>query len=88
MINIISKFIGKPDFWACQTRNEKILQASTLEAFAGPSKHPQTLSHWGRLYSLGIRSYYDECKRCAETLFLDYKRQYHLNIKNNYILGS
>lgn len=59
----------------------KILQASTSEVYGDPQEHPQSESYWGRVNPIGIRSCYDEGKRCAETLFFDYKRQHNLNIK-------
>ena len=59
----------------------KILQASTSEVYGDPEVHPQTEDYWGRVNPVGIRSCYDEGKRCAETLFFDYWRQHHLRIK-------
>ena len=59
----------------------KILQASTSEVYGDPEEHPQTESYWGRVNPIGIRSCYDEGKRCAETLFFDYYRQHKLQIK-------
>ncbi len=59
----------------------KIMQASTSEVYGDPEVHPQVESYWGRVNPIGIRSCYDEGKRCAETLFLDYYRQHSLNIK-------
>jgi UDP-glucuronate decarboxylase len=59
----------------------KIMQASTSEVYGDPEIHPQPESYWGRVNPNGIRSCYDEGKRCAETLFFDYKRQHDLNIK-------
>jgi UDP-glucuronate decarboxylase len=58
-----------------------ILQASTSEVYGDPDVHPQPESYWGRVNPVGIRSCYDEGKRCAETLFFDYQRQYGLEIK-------
>jgi UDP-glucuronate decarboxylase len=58
-----------------------ILQASTSEVYGDPEVHPQTEEYWGRVNPIGIRSCYDEGKRCAETLFFDYWRQHHLAIK-------
>jgi len=58
-----------------------ILQASTSEVYGDPHQHPQTESYWGNVNPIGIRSCYDEGKRCAETLFFDYHRQHNLNIK-------
>ena len=59
----------------------KILQASTSEVYGDPEVHPQVETYWGRVNPIGIRSCYDEGKRCAETLFLDYFRQHSLRIK-------
>jgi UDP-glucuronate decarboxylase len=59
----------------------KILQASTSEVYGDPELHPQPESYWGRVNPIGIRSCYDEGKRCAETLFFDYFRQHRLRIK-------
>ena len=59
----------------------KILQASTSEVYGDPEVHPQDESYWGRVNPIGIRSCYDEGKRCAETLFFDYKRQHDVDIK-------
>lgn len=59
----------------------KILQASTSEVYGDPNIHPQSETYWGNVNPVGIRSCYDEGKRCAETLFFDYWRQHHLRIK-------
>ena len=59
----------------------RILQASTSEVYGDPSVHPQTETYWGNVNPIGIRSCYDEGKRCAETLFFDYRRQHKMNIK-------
>jgi UDP-glucuronate decarboxylase len=59
----------------------KIMQASTSEVYGDPSVHPQTEDYWGNVNPIGIRSCYDEGKRCAETLFFDYWRQHNLEIK-------
>jgi UDP-glucuronate decarboxylase len=61
--------------------NAKILQASTSEVYGDPTQHPQTEAYWGNVNPVGIRACYDEGKRCAETLFLDYRRQHALPIK-------
>lgn len=61
--------------------NAKILQASTSEVYGDPAVHPQEESYWGNVNPIGIRSCYDEGKRCAETLFFDYWRQHGLRIK-------
>ncbi|MDD4821466.1 MAG: SDR family oxidoreductase [Bacteroidales bacterium] len=59
----------------------KILQASTSEVYGDPFVHPQTEAYWGNVNPIGFRSCYDEGKRCAETLFMDYHRQLHVRIK-------
>lgn len=59
----------------------KILQASTSEVYGDPKVHPQTEGYWGHVNPIGIRSCYDEGKRCAETLFFDYYRQHALEIR-------
>jgi UDP-glucuronate decarboxylase len=59
----------------------KIMQASTSEVYGDPEEHPQTEKYWGHVNPIGIRSCYDEGKRCAETLFFDYHRQHKLEIK-------
>ena len=59
----------------------KILQASTSEVYGDPEVHPQKETYWGHVNTIGIRSCYDEGKRCAETLFFDYRRQHDVGIK-------
>jgi UDP-glucuronate decarboxylase len=59
----------------------RILQASTSEVYGDPEVHPQPESYWGKVNPIGIRSCYDEGKRCAETLFFDYHRQHQTDIK-------
>jgi len=59
----------------------KILQASTSEVYGDPEMHPQDETYWGHVNPVGLRSCYDEGKRCAETLFMDYRRQHGLEIK-------
>jgi len=59
----------------------KILQASTSEVYGDPQVHPQNEAYWGHVNPIGLRSCYDEGKRCAETLFYDYHRQYGVNIR-------
>lgn len=59
----------------------KVLQASTSEVYGDPQVHPQTESYWGHVNPIGIRSCYDEGKRCAETLFMDYHNQNNVDIK-------
>jgi len=59
----------------------KIFQASTSEVYGDPTVHPQKEDYWGNVNPIGLRSCYDEGKRCAETLFFDYRRQHNVNIK-------
>jgi UDP-glucuronate decarboxylase len=59
----------------------RILQASTSEVYGDPTLHPQSESYWGNVNPIGFRSCYDEGKRCAETLFFDYRRQHAMPIK-------
>lgn len=59
----------------------RIFQASTSEVYGDPEVHPQTEEYWGNVNPIGFRSCYDEGKRCAETLFFDYRRQHNLNVK-------
>jgi UDP-glucuronate decarboxylase len=59
----------------------KILQSSTSEVYGDPTEHPQRESYWGNVNPIGVRSCYDEGKRCAETLFFDYHRQHKLKIR-------
>jgi UDP-glucuronate decarboxylase len=59
----------------------RIFQASTSEVYGDPDVHPQPESYWGNVNTIGVRSCYDEGKRCAETLFFDYHRQHNLDIK-------
>jgi UDP-glucuronate decarboxylase len=59
----------------------KILQASTSEVYGDPQAHPQKENYWGHVNPIGMRSCYDEGKRCAETLFMDYRRQHNLKVK-------
>ena len=61
--------------------NAKILQASTSEVYGDPIVHPQPESYWGNVNPIGYRSCYDESKRCAETLFMDYYRQNDVRVK-------
>jgi UDP-glucuronate decarboxylase len=58
-----------------------ILQASTSEVYGDPTEHPQTEKYWGNVNPIGTRACYDEGKRCAETLFFDYRRQHNIDIK-------
>lgn len=66
----------------------KIFQASTSEVYGDPRIHPQTEDYWGNVNPIGIRSCYDEGKRCAETLFFDYNRQHNLAIKVGRIFNT
>lgn len=66
----------------------KIFQASTSEVYGDPLTHPQKEIDWGNVNPIGIRSCYDEGKRCAETLFFDHHRQYHLKIKVGRIFNT
>jgi UDP-glucuronate decarboxylase len=59
----------------------RVLQASTSEVYGDPTVHPQTEDYWGNVNPIGVRSCYDEGKRCAETLFFDYHRQHGLDVK-------
>lgn len=61
--------------------NAKVLQASTSEIYGDPQVHPQVESYWGNVNPIGLRSCYDEGKRCAETLMMDYYRQYGVDIR-------
>jgi len=64
-----------------ERRRARILQASTSEVYGDPEVHPQPEHYWGRVNPIGLRSCYNEGKRCAETLFFDYRRQHGLDIK-------
>ena len=66
----------------------RIFQASTSEVYGDPKIHPQTEAYWGHVNPIGIRSCYDEGKRCAETLFFDYRRQHRLSIKVGRIFNT
>ncbi|HYD87581.1 MAG TPA: UDP-glucuronic acid decarboxylase family protein [Vitreimonas sp.] len=66
----------------------RIFQASTSEVYGDPDIHPQPEEYWGRVNPIGIRSCYDEGKRCAETLFFDYYRQHHLDIRVGRIFNT
>jgi UDP-glucuronate decarboxylase len=68
--------------------NARIFQASTSEVYGDPDVHPQPESYWGNVNPIGIRSCYDEGKRCAETLFFDYHRQHNLDIKVGRIFNT
>jgi len=66
----------------------RIFQASTSEVYGDPDQHPQQESYWGRVNPIGVRSCYDEGKRCAETLFFDYHRQYGVDIRVGRIFNT
>ena len=66
----------------------RIFQASTSEVYGDPQIHPQTEDYWGHVNPIGFRSCYDEGKRCAETLFFDYRRQHSLQIKVGRIFNT
>ena len=66
----------------------KIFQASTSEVYGDPNINPQNEGYWGNVNTVGIRSCYDEGKRCAETFFIDYKREYNLDIKIGRIFNT
>jgi UDP-glucuronate decarboxylase len=66
----------------------RIFQASTSEVYGDPQVHPQTESYWGNVNPIGLRSCYDEGKRCAETLFFDYHRQHGLDIRVGRIFNT
>ncbi len=68
--------------------NARIFQASTSEVYGDPKVHPQHESYWGHVNPIGFRSCYDEGKRCAETLFFDYRRQHNLRIKVGRIFNT
>tara|TARA_B100000575_G_C23135200_1_gene659291 strand:- start:2237 stop:3172 length:936 start_codon:yes stop_codon:yes gene_type:complete len=65
-----------------------IFQASTSEVYGDPNIHPQEESYWGHVNPIGVRACYDEGKRCAETLFFDYRRQYEVDIKVGRIFNT
>jgi len=65
----------------CKRVKARILQASTSEVYGDPTVHPQPESYWGHVNPIGLRSCYDEGKRCAETLFFSYRQQHNLRIK-------
>jgi UDP-glucuronate decarboxylase len=69
-------------------RHAKIFQASTSEIYGDPHVHPQTEEYWGNVNPIGLRSCYDEGKRCAETLFFDYHRQHKVRIKVGRIFNT
>lgn len=68
--------------------NVPVFQASTSEVYGDPSQHPQQEDYWGNVNPIGPRSCYDEGKRCAETLFFDYHRQYGLDVKVGRIFNT
>ena len=79
---IKTSFLGAINMLGLAKRvNAKILQASTSEVYGDPHVHPQIEEYWGNVNPTGIRSCYDEGKRCAETLFMDYYRQHGVRVK-------
>ncbi|WP_332813219.1 UDP-glucuronic acid decarboxylase family protein [Ramlibacter sp.] len=66
----------------------RVFQASTSEVYGDPDVHPQPESYWGRVNPVGLRSCYDEGKRCAETLFMDYHRQYGIDVRIGRIFNT
>ena len=68
--------------------NVRIFQASTSEVYGDPTVHPQTEEYWGNVNTIGLRSCYDEGKRCAETLFFDFHRQHHVDIRVGRIFNT
>ena len=66
---------------AKENGNVRVIHTSTSEVYGDPSIHPQTEDYWGNVNPIGPRSCYDEGKRCAETLFFDYHRQHHVDIR-------
>jgi len=66
----------------------RIFQASTSEVYGDPDVHPQTEAYWGRVNPVGLRSCYDEGKRCAETLFMDYHRQWDVDVRITRIFNT
>ena len=73
--------IGKPNFELVRRTKAKILQSSTSEVYGDPNVHPQPETYWGNVNPIGLRSCYDEGKRCAETLFFDYHRLHGVRTK-------
>ena len=77
-----TKVIGASNLLDLAVKNKaKIFQASTSEVYGDPLEHPQKESYWGNVNPIGIRSCYDEGKRCAETLFFDYQREHRIEIR-------
>ena len=74
-------FIVNDDVALAKRLKARILQASTSEVYGDPALHPQREAYWGNVNPVGRRSCYDEGKRCAETLFMDYRRQHGLTVK-------
>lgn len=82
IVTLKTSVIGALNMLELAKENDaKILQASTSEVYGDPHVHPQQEYYWGNVNPIGIRSCYDEGKRCAETLFFDYARQYQVQIK-------
>lgn len=81
--------IGTYNLLELAVRNDaKIFQASTSEVYGDPLEHPQRESYWGNVNPIGIRSCYDEGKRCAETLFFDYQREHKIQIRVGRIFNT
>ncbi len=81
--------IGAYNLLELAVKNEaKIFQASTSEVYGDPLEHPQKESYWGNVNPIGIRSCYDEGKRCAETLFFDYQREHKIHIRVGRIFNT
>lgn len=81
--------IGAYNLLELAVKNDaKIFQASTSEVYGDPLEHPQKESYWGNVNPIGIRSCYDEGKRCAETLFFDYQRQHKIQIRVGRIFNT
>lgn len=84
-----TNILGAINMLELARRNQaKIFQASTSEVYGDPLEHPQREAYWGNVNPIGIRSCYDEGKRCAETLFFDYHRQYGIKIKVGRIFNT
>lgn len=82
VLTLKASVLGSLNLLELATRtNASILQASTSEVYGDPAIHPQTEAYWGNVNPIGPRACYDEGKRCAETLFFDYRRQYGTRVK-------
>ena len=86
---LTTNVIGTYNLLELAVKNEaKIFQASTSEVYGDPLEHPQKESYWGNVNPIGIRSCYDEGKRCAETLFFDYQREHKIQIRVGRIFNT